>query len=226
LLENKIDMAIHSMKDVPYKLPYGLKIDILSKREDPRDIFINLDRKSINQINDFSVIGTGSLRRKIQLNKINNNFIVKGLRGNILTRIKKLENKEFDGIVLAAAGVKRLNLEVPYTYFSVDEMIPSQGQGIIGIETRVDFNTEFLLNSVHSKESEIVNKIERDFMREINGTCSMPVGIYAVIENNKIIIRCMVADENLLNMKVLKEEINIDEYLDYGKSLVFKIYKN
>ena len=146
LLEKKIDMAVHSMKDMPAEIPAGLKIAAVSYREDPRDVLVTVDGRTLEDLDAGAVIGTSSVRREVQLKKIRPDLKFKVLRGNVLTRLVKLANREYDAIILAAAGLKRLGLaEMCVQYFNVEELIPAVGQGILGIETRDDGELDYLL---------------------------------------------------------------------------------
>jgi porphobilinogen deaminase len=139
LLRNEIDIAVHSLKDVPTVLPEGLELIAITEREDPRDAFLSIRYENIHQLPENAVIGTSSLRRKSQIMKIRKDLQIKDLRGNVDTRIRKLEEGQYDAIILAYAGLKRLGLDSKIKYiFSPDEMIPAVCQGFLAIEGRSD----------------------------------------------------------------------------------------
>lgn len=181
LLDNRIDIAVHSMKDIPVFLADGLTIAAVSRREDARDVLVTLDGTSLRNLKKGATVGTSSLRRELQLLEKRPDLRVKTLRGNILTRLDKLLNNEYDALILAAAGLRRLGLEEKCTeYFAVDEMIPAVGQGIIAIEAREGEDVSYLTDSVHSEESALQLEAERAFMIKLNGGCSTPVAAHAV----------------------------------------------
>ncbi len=201
LLEGEIDMAVHSMKDMPGDLPKGLMIAAVSKREDPRDVLITADKTGMGDLKKGAVIGTSSLRREVQILDLNPGFNIKTLRGNVITRLEKLKRREYDAIILAAAGLKRLGMEGSITeFFGTDRMIPAVGQGALGIETRSDEDIEFLLNSIHNEESALAVTAERGFMKRLGGNCSTPIAAHGVIEGDKIKLWGMLADEDKSNM--------------------------
>lgn len=186
ILGNEVDIAVHSMKDVPVDLPEGLEISVFSEREDARDILISRDNLSFNDLEREAVVGTGSLRRQVQIKRLRVDLRLKELRGNVDTRLKKLADGEYDAIVLASAGVRRLGLENQITqHFSTDEMIPSPGQGIIGIECRVDDEeTKMMIGKLNDKSSEISIQAERNFVNILGGDCSLPLGCYCEFKSD------------------------------------------
>jgi hydroxymethylbilane synthase len=194
LINKTIDFAVHSMKDMPAILPDELHIAAISKREDPRDVLVTLDRKTLNELQAGAVVGTSSVRREVQLKHLREDLHVKTLRGNVLTRLDKLQKGEYDAILLAMAGLKRLGLEEKAVQvFEIDEMIPAVGQGALGIEARKGEDLDYLLESVNDEESSLAVIAERAFMEKLGGSCSTPIGAYAVIDGNKIKIYGMWA---------------------------------
>ena len=191
LLDSKIDLAIHSLKDLPSKMTDGLCVNAVVKRNDPRDAFLSYSSKSFFQLKSESIIGTSSFRRKAQLNFLRNDINIISMRGNIDTRIGKLKNKEFDAIVLSLAGLKMLNLgnEVKEV-FTVDQMLPAIGQGAIALQCRKDdkktLNTVKLLND---KESYCCIQTERALLEAIGGDCDTAVGGLAKLSNEKIVLK-------------------------------------
>ena len=195
LLAKTIDLAVHSMKDMPYDEVEGLIMGAYPEREDPRDALI------IH--NDIKVIGTGSERRKVQLEAIYENIEVKPIRGNVDTRISKLYNGDYDAIVLAAAWLDRLGLENMISrYFEVEEMVPSPCQGVLGIQCRED--DEFvrkILDLLDNKELRKVVELERIFGKLHNGGCKSPIGAYAEIDDNNAIVWVMKLVDGKINKK-------------------------
>lgn len=193
LLNGEIDMAVHSMKDMPGELPRGLCLGFVPKREDPRDVLV-MDEKSLEEIRN---IGTGSLRRKLQVKEIFKKSRVLGVRGNVETRMKLVDNEKIDGVVLAKAGLNRLGLEPKNTYtFSVEEMLPSPTQGILAIEFN-ESNRELIemLEVLTDRETKIQAHYEREFLKAVGGSCSVPVGAYCEVDGNNIKLTGMLGDK-------------------------------
>ncbi len=248
LISKKIDLAVHSMKDVPTEIPEGLNIHAICEREDPRDVFISKDGKLLNELSDASIIGTSSLRRTVQLRALKRNLIIKPLRGNVDTRIRKLKEGEFDAIVLAMAGIKRMGYGNMVTeVFSEQTMIPAIGQGAIGIETRVDddFVNE-LIKPLNHTDTVICIVAERAFLSLMGGGCQVPLACHAKLENNSLKVFGMIGDpeENIDLIKgmrqckfssessILKEAMKVGEELAAdllqrgGKEILSRIYSN
>ena len=198
LIDETIDFAVHSMKDMPAFLPEELCIAAISKREDPRDVIVSLEGKTLEELKEGAVVGTSSVRREVQLKEMKEDVNIKTLRGNVLTRLDKLQNREYDAILLAMAGLKRLDLEEKAVQaFSIDEMIPAVGQGALGIEARKGDDVDYLLESVNDEKCELAVRAERAFMLKLDGSCSTPLAAHALIEGNSLKIRGMwAADEN------------------------------
>ncbi|KNY28005.1 hydroxymethylbilane synthase [Pseudobacteroides cellulosolvens] len=197
LLNNSIDMAVHSMKDMPAKLPDELVIGAIPKREDPRDILVSLEGKALKDLQKGSVIGTGSVRREVQILELRPDLNTKPIRGNVPTRLNKLMEHQFDAIVLAMAGLKRLGLEDKVTeIFSHEEMVPAVGQGALGIEVRKGDELHELLKVINDEDSEICINAERAFLQRLNGSCSTPLGAYAHICGDYIKIYGMLAEDD------------------------------
>ena len=197
LLDKSIDLAVHSMKDMPAELPDGLTIAALSKREDPRDVLVTLDGGKLGELKYGAVIGTSSARREVQLLEARPDIHIKTLRGNVLTRLNKLLNGDYDGVVIAAAGLKRLGLEDKISqFFSVEKIIPAVGQGVLSIEARENDDVIAMLDSIHCKESELAVRAERAFMIKLNGGCSIPLGAHALIDGTYMKVYGMMASED------------------------------
>lgn len=186
LLNKKIDFAVHSMKDMPVVNPKGLVLGAIPIREDRRDVLISKNNIKLKDLNKNSVIGTSSLRRTMNLKDFNNEFKIKHLRGNIHTRLAKLENEEYDAIVLAAAGLKRVNLEnIISEYLNPKDFLPAPGQGALYIQCREnDREILELLKSIHNIKEEKLIHIEREFSKIFDGGCHTPMGCYTEYLND------------------------------------------
>lgn len=196
LLDGRADIAVHSMKDVPMELPNSLSLPVMCKREDPRDAFVSLEFNLLDDLPLASVLGTSSLRRQSQLARLRPDIEMKYLRGNVNTRLARLEHGEYAAIILAAAGLKRLNLHSCIrSYLSVDQSLPAAGQGVLGIECRYD-DTEIqkLIAFLNDVESSLCVTAERALCRRLGGGCHVPVAAYAEIVDQKIFLRGLVAN--------------------------------
>lgn len=218
LINNKTDISVHSLKDMPMDIDENLPIITYLKREIPLDVLIL--PKGINYIDIKKPIGTSSKRRVIQLKKIYKEHSFKPIRGNILTRLEKLDNGEYSALVLAYAGIKRLNLEERiFKIFNNNEILPACGQGIIAIQGKKGQDYSYL-DFLNDKNTEYEAKCERAFARELNGGCSLPICAFATIEKDKIILKGFYADDNNY---ILKEKIgNIEDYEKIGIDLAKK----
>lgn len=185
LLSGEIDLAVHSLKDVPVELPSGLTLASITKREDVRDCLLSYKYESLDSLPQGAKVGTTSLRRTMQILAKRPDLEALSLRGNVQTRLKKLESGEFHAIMLAAAGLKRLgitNEQIPHiTDFEVDEMIPAMGQAALGIECRNDEEITSLLEKLSDKEAMICASAEREFIRALDGGCQVPIGVHCKI---------------------------------------------
>ncbi|MGA3244799.1 MAG: hydroxymethylbilane synthase [Bacteroidota bacterium] len=188
LVEKSIDLAVHSLKDVPTQLPFGLTIGAITEREDVRDVFIGHPKKGYTRFADLpsgAQIATGSLRRKSQLLQHRPDFRIVDIRGNLNTRMHKLESSDWDGMILARAGVKRLGWDSLITeILPVDVMLPAVGQGALALEVRDDDeDTRQIIGSLHHEETARAVVGERTFLRFLEGGCQVPIGTYGRIEN-------------------------------------------
>jgi hydroxymethylbilane synthase len=196
MLDHKADIAVHSMKDVPVLFPSGLQLSAILPREDPTDAFVSVNYSNIDQLPTNATIGTSSLRRQSQLLANNADFNIKSLRGNVNTRLKKLESGEYDAIILASAGLKRLGLEHYITQtLSPEDSLPAIGQGVIGIESRVDDDQlNGWLEQLNHAETATRVQAERALNEGLNGGCQVPIGGYAeYVDSHQIRLRGLVA---------------------------------
>ncbi len=195
MLEGAADIAVHSMKDVPVELPEGLHIAVVLEREDPRDCLVSVRHGALQSLPDAACVGTSSLRRRSQLVGIRPDLRLDDLRGNVNTRLDKLERGEFDAIVLAAAGLRRLGYAERITAcFEVHEMLPAIGQGIIGIECRRDDNwVQGLLAPLDDAHSRDALAAERALNATLQGGCQVPIAGHARIEGDLLTLEGLVA---------------------------------
>lgn len=206
-----IDLAVHSMKDLPTDLAPGLAVAAVPKREDPRDVFISLTLRDIREIQAGSRIGTNSLRRKSQLLHSREGVIVVPIRGNVDTRIKKIETLGLDGIILALAGLKRMGLEgIAKDVFPLDMMVPPSGQGAIGIEIREEQESIDLVGPLDDPVSHQEVAIERRLQEMIGGGCSIPLGINASIADGELMLRAAYGDEEGVSLRKAKESGQVE----------------
>jgi hydroxymethylbilane synthase len=202
LLENKVDIAVHSLKDMESVEHENLIIAAFIKRNDPRDTLVSNKIKNLSELANSMIIGSSSRRRELQLKKLNKNISVVNMRGNIDSRIQKVEEKKFDAIILAAAGLKSLNLENKISLtFKINEMLPAVGQGIIAVQCRKDDKlTRDIIKKISNKETSLCAKAERQMLQTIGGDCETAVGGLAEIHNNNLKLKAQLfsdlGDEN------------------------------
>lgn len=205
LLTEKIDLAVHSMKDVPTELERGLAIGAVLKREDPRDVFISQRYQRIAEIRDGAKIGTNSVRRKSQILNYKRDAEVVPLRGNVDTRIRKMEEQGLDGIILAYAGVKRMGFDrYIREILPLDIMVPPSGQGAIGVEIRDDQSIHDFLKPINDDRSFAEVFLERRLQTAIGGGCHVPLGIHAEILDRKLTLQVVLGNED--GVMVFKEK--------------------
>ncbi|MEX6500863.1 hydroxymethylbilane synthase [Pseudomonas zhanjiangensis] len=194
LLDNQADIAVHSMKDVPMDFPEGLGLYCICEREDPRDAFVSNSYDSLDALPAGSVVGTSSLRRQAQLLARRPDLQIRFLRGNVNTRLAKLDAGEYDAIILAAAGLIRLGFaERIRASIGVDESLPAGGQGAVGIECRTgDAEIHALLAPLHHRDTALRVSAERALNKRLNGGCQVPIACYAVLEGEQLWLRGLV----------------------------------
>jgi hydroxymethylbilane synthase len=195
LLERAVDLAVHSMKDVPADLPHGLEIGAIPKREDPRDVLISRTGKDLSGLPPNARVGTSSLRRAAQLKSIRPDLEIENLRGNLDTRLRKLQDGQYDAIVLAAAGIHRMGWQDRITaYLSPTEFLPAIGQGAIGIEIRSeDRAIRELLAPVHDSDTAVAVRAERSLLKGLEGGCQVPIAGYAQVSYGRVELTGLVA---------------------------------
>jgi hydroxymethylbilane synthase len=225
LLDKSVDIAVHSIKDVPAILPAGLFIPFYPERENPADAFLSIKYKRLTYLPSGAKVGTGSLRRSSQLLNKRPDLEIVPIRGNVDTRIKRLESGEFDAIILAASGLNRLSLSSKITeLLSPPEYIPAVGQGALGIEVRKDdMECNDLLEFLNHNETALAVRAERSFLHRLEGGCQVPLGAYASINKGKIIIHGMVSE--LDGSRVIKDTLtgSIEQPEQAGKALAERL---
>jgi hydroxymethylbilane synthase len=227
LLAGQVDLAVHSVKDIPASLPDGLTITAIPEREDPRDVLISKDGETFQRLRKGARVGTSSLRRRALLLKIREDIHVVPMRGNLDTRIRKMEQGVVDAVVLAAAGIRRMGLESRITeILSPREFIPAIGQGALGIETRMDDEkVNALVRALDHPETRLCVRAERAFLKSLHGGCQVPIGGLAKIHGNRMTLHGMVAD--LDGKPMFLEEIQGDpmDAQQLGKELAVRIMR-
>lgn len=207
MLEGRADIAVHSMKDVPVDFPEGLGLHIICEREDPRDAFVSNHFSTLDALPHGAVVGTSSLRRQCQLRAARPDLVIRDLRGNVNTRLAKLDAGEYDAIILAAAGLKRLEMAYRITAFiEPEQSLPANGQGAVGIECRLDDEeVKALLAPLEHPETRARVLTERAMNRALQGGCQVPIGAYALVEGEQIWLRGLVGSPD--GHQVLRDEI-------------------
>lgn len=223
LRKGRVDLSVHSLKDMPMDIPEDLPILAYSKREDPRDVLIF--RQGQAESISGGMIGTSSKRRRLQLERLYPDCHFQGIRGNVQTRLRKLEEEGFCATVLAAAGLKRLGMDSCIgRYFSCEEMIPAAGQGILAVQARAGEYQE-LLEVLNDPQSEAAAKAERAFVKVLNGGCTSPVAAYAEIRGSKCYITGLYWRESDENWFVEKTSGNKKEAELLGETLAHNMQK-
>jgi hydroxymethylbilane synthase len=228
LIDKNIDIAVHSMKDMPGQLPEGLTIGAVPERENPYDVLVSRNNIKLTDLPLKAKIGTSSLRRGSQLKNLRPDLEIASIRGNLETRIKKLNAGEFDAIVLAAAGIKRLGMKSLITeYLDETTMTPAVGQGALCIETRKnDPDMEPVVKKLNHEATAICVTGERAFLNRIEGSCHIPVGCFAKFVDKKIVLTAIVASED--GARIIKQSLDAepDMVVEKGIELADTLLKN
>ena len=225
LLNKEAHAAVHSMKDVPFQLPEGFELIAIPEREDIRDVFVSRNNIHFEELKEGAVIGTSSIRRAAMLKELRKDIKIVPIRGNVQTRLEKMKNENMDGIILASAGLKRLNMEEIITdYFDPKEFLPAIGQGALGIEALINGEYNSILRKLDNKNVRISVEAERSFMRKLNGGCHSVIGVYSEIKNNDLY---MIGTFDVGGGRIVKKDIlgNIEENIELGIKLANKIMK-
>ena len=220
LLENKIDIAVHALKDMPSADTIGLTTNCFLKRNSPNEILISKNLK-FNELKQGSVIGTSSFRREYQLRNVRADLVYKLIRGNVDTRIKKLENNEYDAIILSKAGIDSLNLQNKITdEFDVSKLVPCAGQGIIAIQCNEN-NPDILrlIEKINDKQTRIIANTEREVLKILEGDCDTAIGVFATIKNNKIELTAELFSVDGKSRFFIKEDDDIENHMILAKKI-------
>ena len=225
MLKGETDIAVHSLKDVPVVFPEGLKLAAICSREDTRDAMISEKFAKFSDLPHGAKVGTTSLRRKMQLLIMRPDLEIISLRGNVQTRLRKLKEGEFDAIILAMAGINRLNLKAEVAHidtFGFDEMIPAMGQGALGIEARDEKQILEQIDFLNDENAVIETTIERDFVSVLEGGCQVPIGISARLQGDEISIDAIVGLPD--GSEYIKDSLKTskDKFQSIGKELAHK----
>ena len=225
LVNGEIDLAIHSAKDLPNTLPEGLSIFCISSRKDPRDVMINKWGVSLKEMPSGAVIGTGSPRRKAILQSLRNDITVVPIRGNVGTRIDKIDRENIDAVVLAAAGLVRLNrIEEVNEFFDTDIFVPDVGQGIIAVQVcSEDIATFSLLNEMQHQPTQIALIAERAFLNALGGGCKVPVAAYASIEGDAVNLISVASDHEGTRLYKVQSTDSISDPVEAGLNIARKL---
>jgi hydroxymethylbilane synthase len=207
MLEGRADIAVHSMKDVPVDLPEGLNLAVIMEREDPRDAFVSNRFSHLDELPQGAVVGSSSLRRQCQLGERRPDLQIRSLRGNVNTRLRKLDQGEYDAVILASAGLKRLGFRDRITaLLEPDQSLPAIGQGAIGIECRVDDErVNRLLEPLHDPESAACVLAERAMNSRLMGGCQVPIGGYAILNHDRLYLRGLVGEPD--GSRIIRAEV-------------------
>ena len=227
LLANEIDLAVHSMKDVPIELPTELGISVITKRENPLDALISKNGEKLADLPQGATIGTSSLRRSSQLLKYRDDFKIHPLRGNVDTRLRKVEEGKYDAILLASAGLNRLGWANRITEeISPDILLPAMGQGALGIETRLDDTKIYdLISTLNHEQTHYAVSAERSLVGRLDGGCQVPIGAYARVEKGLITLKGLVASLDGEIIYKLENVGPVDDAINIGQELGAQLLK-
>jgi len=225
MLDGRADIAVHSMKDVPVEFPDDLELHVICEREDPRDAFVSNNFANIDALPQGAIVGTSSLRRQCQIRALRPDLEIRDLRGNVNTRLAKLDSGQYDAIILAAAGLIRLEMGERIRDFIEPEVsLPANGQGAVGIECRInDEVTKALLAPLEHSETRIRVNAERAMNRHLEGGCQVPIGAYALVDGEQVHLRGLVGAID--GSEILRDEISghVDDAEKLGVELAKKL---
>ena len=222
LLNGEIDLAVHSMKDMPTQLPQGLALAAVMERGNPHDVLVH---RGLNFLNNGGIVATGSLRRQAQWLHRYPNHEITDLRGNVQTRLQKLEDNKWDGALFAAAGLERLSLELEHQTV-LEWMIPAPAQGAIAVVVSgQDQQLLSKLEQINDRETQICTQVERDFLRTLEGGCSAPIGALATIKGETIQFRGVLLSTDGQSRHYLSKEAEVSAHKDIGKQYALELLK-
>jgi len=221
ILNGEVDIAVHSMKDVPVGLPEGLHLAVILEREDPRDAFVSNDYASIDELPSGAIVGTSSLRRQCQLADRRPDLEIRPLRGNVNTRLRKLDEGEYQAVILAAAGLRRLGFRQRISAFlEPEQSIPAVGQGAIGIECRIDDErVNRLIAPLHHQETACCVLAERAMNNRLMGGCQIPIAGYTVLNHDTLYMRGLVGEPDGSRIMRAERSAPLDQWEKLGESV-------
>ena len=216
-----IDIAVHALKDMPANETEGLRTDSFLKRNDPREILITKNKKKLKDLDQKSIVGTSSYRREFQIKKIRQDLNCKLIRGNVDTRIRKLNEGMYDAIILSYAGIKFLKFENEISeIFSAEEIIPSAGQGVIALQCREnDDETISILNKINHEETHKRAHLERNILKVLDGDCETAIGAHSVVDGDKITVEAELFSLDGKQRFYEKKVGNLNEFKEIGKEI-------
>ncbi len=229
MLRGESHIAVHSLKDVPTEFPEGLILGVITEREDERDALLSDKYENIEALPQGAVVGTTSLRRRMQILALRPDLKIKNLRGNVNTRIQKLKDGQYDAIILASAGINRLGLTDLVNYVSpieVSKMIPAMGQAALGIECIDDPEVLKIISVLNDKKAIIETTIERTFVEVLQGGCQVPIGINAKVNGDVVTVRCCVGMPDGTDIIKEKRICNSSDYKHIGRELADVMIEN
>lgn len=237
MLDGVADIAVHSMKDVPYRFPEGLALNVICPRENPTDAFVSNHYSCLDAIPAGGVIGTSSMRRKVQILKLRPDLNIKDLRGNVGTRLSKLDNGDYDAIILASAGLIRLKLQERIrSEFTTTDLLPAPGQGAVGIEARAnDPELDNILAPLNHRETQLRVLAERRITETLEASCEVPVAAFAELDDEQLTLKALVGaqDNRIISTKVSGKAVDAitignqaaEQLLELGAMEIVQSYK-
>ena len=225
LYDKRADFAVHSLKDIPSHVPEDLELTSFLPRETPNDVFITADKKDFRSLKENAVIGSGSPRRIVQMRQQRPDFSFTNIRGNLETRLKKLYNGDYDAIILAAAGLKRLKKQISeHWVLPLDIMLPAIGQGAITIQCRKnDAEIQQMVRAINDRNTEIAVQAERIFMKIMEGGCRIPLAAYAQIRGDAFFMNATVGDQTLQRLEALFKTGQVTEYEKIAEQMAHEL---
>ncbi|MCJ7445111.1 MAG: hydroxymethylbilane synthase [Methanotrichaceae archaeon] len=225
MLSGQIDLAVHSMKDIPTKRPEQIIMSAILKRDSPFDILVSQDGSNLDELKDGAVVGTSSMRRSAQLRRARPDLIVKSLRGNLQTRLRKLTQGEYDAIILAEAGMQRMGLKVQYHVLDIDRFVPSANQGTIVVVAKKGSKAESYSRPIDDLHTRIETTIERKILETVGGGCIVPIAVYVEVDgqNARILAEVLSLDGKRfvrIDEMIALEEGFLDNAYNLGRKLI------
>ena len=219
MISGEIDLAVHSMKDIPTKRPESLEISAILKRDSPYDILVSIDGLQLDELKEGTVVGTSSMRRSAQLRRARPDLVIKSLRGNLQTRLRKLNQGDYDAIVLAEAGVQRMGLEMKYSVLDPEKFVPSANQGTIVVVAKKESAAELYSRRLDDMPTRIETMIERKILEAVGGGCIVPMAVHADVKGEAARVVAEVLSLDGKRFVRLDESISIEGYIQKAQDL-------